>query len=308
MFKYKRIIGVVMMFLIPFTLLAQYRATGGGFKGSSFYLTTNAGWSNIDFNFQNAQNLGSYALGTQLGYAYFMTKSFGLSLGASVQHYGVTAVLDGQISWENVMDSDGEVYEHIVDLRTWKELHDTWYAEFPLAMIFAIDLSRMWLTFELGMKYSMYLNAHYSASGQITHRGYYDKWHLMLYDIPEHGFYTTNSFLPKGKLKFDDSYTLFGKIGVAVPIAERCDFVANAYFTKGLSDVARNVITSENGKLGFRNDREGMQQIHYFMEDYSTLLHTEWAGEKASLFSVGVEIGVRFRIPQKRRYDCRCVY
>lgn len=47
-----------------------------------------------------------------------------------------------------------------------------------------------------------------------------------------------------------------------------------------------------------------MAALHNFMNDYTTVLATDQVGKRANLLTVGVEIGVRFKLATPRRCHC----
>ncbi|MCM1034703.1 MAG: PorT family protein [Paludibacter sp.] len=273
---------------------------------SAFDISIGGGWSTISYRpmAEDMANTGSWGLTAHVGYTFFFTPVFGLSVGADFARYGATLHLPEEYTWVGVFDTDGEIYDHHLHLNQWRERHNALYVEIPLALRFSVPLDNIRLTFDVGAKYGLALSGSTKATGIVSHTGWYDKWHLLLYDLPPYGFYSTSDFTPSANADFRDMWAAFLKVGVAVPIMAHLDFTCALSCTAGLTNNLPANLLQED--IGFRNDRPGMDEIHAFMPNYTNLLNTSLIGDKAHAFSVGLELGVSYRIPHRRHSVCRC--
>ncbi len=306
----RRLIVIILM-LLPLVMTwgrPRFSSRNRRSSGSELELAVGGGWSYLNYRplGDNIPNTGSYALKFHVGYAYFFTKNIGLSLGADIQRYGTTLSLSPDWTWQNVVDTDSEPYEHWLKLDNWNERHQTINLEIPLAVVFSFPIEKWRLRTEIGVKYAFPLAAGSRASGTITHLGYYDPWHLTLMDLLPYGFYTTSDFSPKSTLKFQGALSAFLKVGVSIPLTRQLDLSCKLYCDYGITNILpENYYANE--PVGFRNDREGMHEAHYFMNDYTNLLNTDQIGNKGSTLAVGVEIGISYFISGKRSSSCNCI-
>jgi len=282
-------------------------------KGHSFEFTIGGGYSMLGYGVKQAtENLtptssGSYGVGLHLGYNWFFTEYVGLGVGVDAQRYGQSTTLNGTLSWIGVTDTDGELYDHRLALHSWKESQQYWNVEIPLSLVFSIPVDeKIYITAQIGAKYCVPISGSYSGGGVLTHSGYYQPWNLILEDKPNHGFYTENDFHPNGRMPKSNYWSIFGKLGVAIPLVDNLDMLIQATVNGAITPCAKE---GEAQIIGFRNDRAGQEQTHYFMTDYIALYNTEFTTGKIKPLSAGLEIGIRYTIQahRHRRYPCRCV-
>jgi len=294
----------VILLLLPAMLQAR----------SVVELTMDAGYSSTQYTLSEGRLMGGIGYGADLGYAWFFHENVGLGLGVGFRHYAGGALLNGQLVYNDVVspfviDTDTEHYQHTTTYQNWREQHDLYYAEFPLSLQFFVPLRRLHLWMALGANYSLALSGRTYASGDLTHIGYYEKWDLTL-DIPQHGFYSTSDFKPSTTLKPLNTVAVFARFDIGIPINYNLDFIMgiNAHYT-----VLSAYDLSGTTPLGFRNDKEGWQDAHYFMSNYSSLLTTPVVSGKAFPWSVDFEIGIKYAFGRQRstshrkQYPCRCV-
>lgn len=277
--------------------------------GSTIEFSIDGGYSTILYKVLDGKHVGGLGYGANIGYAYFFHQNVGLGIGLGFRHYAGGAQINGILHYPNVIDTDKEPYEHLTYYSKWCERQNIYYFEIPLSLQFYIPLNHIHLWMAVGANYSLALLGKTSAHGNITHRGYYEKWDLTL-DIPAHGFYETSDFKPHNKINLQPTVALFARMDIGIPLTYHWDLLVGVNVHYALL----NVFNMEDKlPLGFRNDKEGWQNVHYFMNDYSSLLKTPIVSGKALPLSVNLEIGVKYRFNTKhhllhhRKYPCRCV-
>lgn len=282
-------------------------------RGHSFEVTVGGGYSSLGYkpntpvNGLTAETFGSYSAQAHIGYNWFFIEYMGIAVGVDAQHYGQSTFLNGIMTWNGVTDTDGERYEHRLGVNNWQEKADYWSIEVPVSVVFSIPVrDKMYITAQVGGKCGLPLSGTYAGSGSLTHSGYYAPWDLTLTDKPNHGFYTEDNFAPKGTLQKKMYWSLFAKAGVAIPLIDRLDLLAQVYFNYALTNIADAGL---NGTVGFRDDRPGQAAVHYFMTDYVNLQNTNVVSDPSKPWSAGLEIGIRYTIPTKKNtnYPCHCV-
>jgi len=270
--------------------------------------TLDAGYSSTQYTLSEGKLRGGIGYGADLGYAWFFHENVGLGLGCGFRHYAGGATISGTLRYPDVIDTDKEPYEHFTTYNNWRETQDLYYVEFPLSLQFFVPLRGINLWMALGANYSLSVGGRTAARGDLTHKGWYDKWHLWV-DVPDFGFYETSDFKPSTTLKPLNTVAVFARFDIGIPISRNLDFIlgVNAHYAV-LSAYNMNGSTP----LGFRNDKAGWQDAHYFMSDYSTLLNTPIVSGKAFPWSVDFEIGIKYSFSRqhasshRKQYPCRC--
>lgn len=295
MLKIKSIFCILLLLLLP----AMMRA------GSVIELSIDGGYSTTLYKVDNGKKVGGIGYGADLGYAYFFHKNVGIGLGVGFRHFAGGAKIDGELTYPKVIDTDKEPYDHHTYYNNWREKQDLYYVEIPVSLQFYIPANKVHVWLALGAKYNVAVSGRTAAGGDLTHRGYYEKWDLML-DIADHGFYETSDFKPSQSLKPKNTVSLFTRIDLGIPLTQQLDFIIG--FNANYCLMPAFALDGRES-LGFRNDVPEWSQAHYFMSDYSSLLNTNIISGKANPLSVGLEIGLKytFRSHKHKRYECRCV-
>ena len=278
----------------------------------SFEATLGAGYASLGYPVTDltdrlaSKTIGSYGVQAHIGYNCFFSEYVGLAVGVDAHHYGQRTSLNGILSWNGVTDTDGERYEHILQLKPWTEHQDCWTIEIPLSLVFSIPVRNvLCITAQAGAKFALPLSATWNGHGTLVHSGYYEPWNLTLSDKPNHGFYTEQNFLPKGQWQSRNYWTLFAKTGVAMPLIEHLELLIQLYAHYALTPVGGE---STGQPIGFRNDRPGQEQNHYFMTEYTPFLLSGVITGPSKPWDLGLEIGIRYTIAQRKtKYPCRCL-
>ena len=306
----RKIIGIIVLFIA----LPIWAATGADHsRGHAFEVTVGGGYSSLGYKMNNvadrleSKTTGSYNFQAHFGYNWFFCEYVGIGVGVDAQHYGQKATLNGTLTWSDVTDTNGELYDHVLNIDSWSEKQDYWAVEIPVSLVFSIPVQDVvYITAQVGGKYGLPVSQAYAGGGSLTHIGYYKPWDLTLENKPNHGFYTETDFAPKGKLTKKNYWALFAKVGVAIPLVEHLDLLVQGYFNYALTRINGE---GQNELLGFRNGRPGQDETHYFMNNYTSLANTEVITDSFNPWSAGVEIGIRYTIKNRKKatYPCRCL-
>ncbi|MBR1809977.1 MAG: hypothetical protein IJ776_11430 [Paludibacteraceae bacterium] len=279
----------------------------------SFELTGGAGWSNIGYKIADMRQTGAVGGMLHAGYNIHLTRWMSLGIGVDVESDGAVTRGDLFRSWTDVTDTDGERYEHRLQLNDWSERGRVWLLQIPVALQFIVPAQKVSFSVQVGAKWGTKIGGSVNTNGTTVHTGYYEPWHLTLSDMETYGFYSARY---KQKQPFpasvNSTWHVFGKLGILTPLTSKLYFTAHIYADYSLTDLLKNV--SSEKPLGVRNDKEGMEYVHYFMPEYTSLLDTEAADlGNSKLLNVGLEIGLRYvivtrkRSAHSRKYPCRCL-
>lgn len=304
----KRLTLLLFCVLVMSNIWARPYVTQTHSAGSSFELSVGAGYGTLGYGTQDAQtlsakNVGSWSATAHVGYNYFFVEWVGIGIGVDYTRYGSVMQLDGTMQWNGVGDTDGEKYQHTLSLSPWKETQQVGYLEPSVAIKLSIPAGSIYVIGEVGGKYGLALHSEYTGSGTLTHTGYYKPWDLTLENIDAHGFYTTKDYHPKGALdKPDGKFSIYGKVGVLIPLIEHLDLMAQVYGQYALTGSA----VGGDIMPGYLHDMDGMEEAHYFMSDYSSWTKSPLVTGTIKPWVVGLEVGIRYTIPHVKNKHCVC--
>lgn len=306
---------LLLVFFVSVSLRAQ-----NAVRGVSFDVAVSAGYSSLGHKTTteaypdlNATSSGDYGASAHLGVNVFVTHIFGFSLGCDFTRYGGSIGLIGKQTWADVTDTDGERYNHTLSLYKWRERQQQLFVSPQFLLQFVIPANTVRTQIAVGVEYNFNLQSAYRAKGDLEHTGTYLPWNLTLHDVDTHGFYRNTSYRPKGALQNGGQYlSLVAKVGTLIPLARNLDLSLNVLGKYAVYANPKTAVKAGGDlPVGFREDAENIGaeavQAHAFMPSYSSLFQTEMVrGSYRPLF-VGLEVGVRYTIPFRKHYPCRCI-
>ena len=278
-------------------------------------IAAGGGWSTLNYAVSspieglNVRQNGSWSVTAHSEYIIMFNRYIGIGAGVDITHYGAITAIDGRMQWTGVTDTDGEVYNHHLSITGWRDKQDVWFLQPGLFIHADIPVGdNIAITFAGGGRYGLPIAQRMSYGGTTCHTGVYPQWGLTLSEMENHGFYTTTATMQTTDWKANRMIDLVLRAGVQYHIGKYTALVVRAWVACGVTDALR--ITSSNQALGFANDKPGMEKIHYFMNDYTSVLATNLVTDPHSKpIAAGLEIGVRwiFPHPSKRTNICRCL-
>lgn len=301
--------------LLPCFLQAQNPV-----RGVSFDALVSAGYSSLGHRTSSsayqglaASPAGDYGVSAHIGANVFFTHIFGLSLGCDFSRYGGAVKLSGKQIWQGVIDTDGELYNHTLSLYRWRERQQQFFLAPRFLLLFAVPANTVRVQIGVGAEYNVCLGSSWRASGDLEHTGTYLPWNLTLHDVDAHGFYRNKSYRPHGSLPDGGQYvSVVAKVGVLVPLARNLDLSLNVLGKYAVYANPKTAVKAGGDlPVGFREDAENIGaeavQAHAFMPSYSSLFQTEMVRGSYRPPFVGLEVGVRYTIPFRKHYPCRCI-
>lgn len=278
-------------------------------------IAAGGGWSTLNYAVSspieglNVRQNGSWSVTAHSEYIIMFNRYIGIGAGVDITHYGAITAIDGRMQWTGVTDTDGEVYNHHLSITGWRDKQDVWFLQPGLFIHADIPVGdNIAITFAGGGRYGLPIAQRMSYGGTTCHTGVYPQWGVTLYEMENHGFYTTTASMQTTDWKANRMIDLVLRAGVQYHIGKYTALMVRAWVACGVTDALR--ITSSNQALGFANDKPGMEKIHYFMNDYTSVLATNLVTDPHSKpIAAGLEIGVRwiFPHPSKRTNICRCL-
>ena len=208
---------------------------------------------------------------------YMITKGFGIGTGLRFGSYSSMMSIKNfnkQLS-STVTDVDGDEYYPIFNISQLEELNSYKTIDIPLSLKFRGGKGKTGMYFDLGVIYSMFRNASYTLNGEATTMGYYDQFNVTLSNIPDYDFETTEY----NSATFD----------MSVPDKNLSAFVSTGLTFVVYPDIAMRVGINALYGLTDLMYNESRHRVDF----YAT---TGLNGDKTNLLSMGVEIGVCYRI------------
>lgn len=242
---------------------------------------------------------GGYCGATlQAQYAYFFHENWGVYGGVG---FSGTASFQRakNKTFDGVLDSDGERYDHTVEVHNWKDRYTTYTVDIPLGVQFQYRLSdKLGLYAGLGAKIGFpVMNVWRSVGGEAVHNGYYA--------------YSTHAHIAGGDFEDRDFYTLlaketeFGKtaqkyktpavaamvtadFGFAFPVSKQVDLLTGVYAQITCNDQR----TVKDASMGW-SASEG-KYSHPFMAYPAQGIASTEQGKALLPYQVGVKVGIRW--------------
>lgn len=251
---------------------------------SEQYLHFNIGGGSNSLNYQIKDGTQKGAAGYTINaaYSYFFNEHWGLQSGIGVQSFGSQSTLN-LLTTEPAVDATGESYELSTKYNNLKEKQQVLSIEIPVVGQYKYAFNSQWgLIASAGAKISIpAYKAFKTTGGDITTTGYYSQWNMVLYDLPQHGFFTTNDTY-QGKLAVKPAYMAVADLGGLYKVSKKIDLYLGGYFSYGLN----NILTPDSK--------------HIFLQDrtYNGILASTQTN-KVIPVSVGVKIGIYWQQGEK---------
>lgn len=256
-----------------------------------------AAYGGLDYKFDLGHTHGSLSGLAQLNYAYFFTPAWGVSVGVDFANYTSYALSNDMISWDKVIDSDGEIYMHQSQMHDWKERENALFLGIPLMAQFSHFFSAeegkkpIGLVAGLGVKVAFPVETSYKVvKGNVNHTGYYEKWNLTLDHL--HDFYLQDHSGQNGSFRLSPAVGLLADVGVLFPVTQQIDIMTGLYFHYGLN----NTDQTQKQPLGFRDAMN--EGLYDFMPAYNGMVNSDHI-TNIHPYAVGVKVGIHWHYQKK---------
>ena len=258
-------------------------------------LQTGGGVGALGYELKAGKTLLAPSLTVGAGYTWFILPSIGLQTGVSVTQIATTALLTDPMEWTTFPDGTrltdymGEQYTHRVSFTNWQERQQIWWLQVPIGLRFrqyaAVSqqnaaFSRFGIQVAAGVLLSMPVRADYThTSGEITHTGWYEQWHLLLHDVP--GRFETEPYKHQSEPFVEQlkpfHLSLYAETGLLIRLNERTELAVCLYAQWMPQDIL-TLRSDLREPLGFASNSINYQlsTINYqlFMNPYHGLIGT----------------------------------
>ncbi len=217
-------------------------------KEQYLYVLGGGGVHNLSYTFPGNQNTINGGLGYQLsiGYSYFFDSHWGLNTGIGIQSFNSSSKLNFSDSIVNQIDAEGEKYKYFAQYNNWTETQQSLFFDIPLNLLYRLNFnSKTKLLLGLGGKVSFPIyNSYKITDGNIVTSGYYERYNLILTDLPQDGFPLiqdkTDSYYNLNKsigYNLKPAFMLLFDLGITREIHKNLDFYIGGYLNYGLNNI-----------------------------------------------------------------------
>lgn len=246
------------------------------------------GMNSLFYSIDGGSSKPKLGFGGKFNYTYYFTPNWGIMTGVEASMYSTDGYLDGAyISIDDQIDDEGDVYRKDIYFRDWHENEKILFAEIPVMLTYQYDFGlrkRRKIYIDLGVKVQVPLIANYKVtSGELEIQGYYERWNVTLFGLPNHGFGTQGAKNTAGKLNIPFNISATLGIGFSFEVSKMVDIFIGGTFDYGFM----NMKTTDNGDLLCMDANQNLQ--------YNGILNSS-AIEKANTVSVQGEVGVRIAV------------
>jgi len=250
-----------------------------------------AGIGFLFYNIPGGSNKPKLSYGGKFEYSYYFTPNWGVGVGVSVSMYNTEGNLDGaKKSFDGHIDDEGHPYRKDVFFRDWSESQRIIFAEVPLTLNYQYDFGmqkRRKIYVYMGAKVQLPVMASYEVrSGELEIQGYYPRWNVQLFNLPNHGFGREGHKPISDKLSLPFNVSALFGIGCSFEVAKMVDIFVGGSFEYGIF----NLKASGSGDLLYEDANGELQ--------YGGIL-TSSAIDKANTVSVQLEVGARIAVGKK---------
>ncbi|MBP1677746.1 MAG: OmpA/MotB domain protein [Bacteroidetes bacterium] len=205
--------------------------------GHYLYLGAGAGSQSLNYQIVDGTQKGGAGYTLNAAYSYFFDAHWGIQSGIGIQLFGSQSTLD-MLTTESAVDTDNQTYELRTDYNALIEQQRVMFLDIPLLGQYLHHFNAKWgMMASLGAKVSLPVYRSFkTVGGDITTTGYYSQWNLLLYDLPQHGFYTTDDTY-KGKPDIKPAVMTVTELGALYKASYNTEIYFGAYFNYGLNNV-----------------------------------------------------------------------
>ena len=257
----------------------------------SLRVSGNGGLGFLVYNISGGSGKPKLSYGGKFEYCYYFTPNWGIGTGVGISLYNTEGYLDGAlVSFEGHIDDEGHPYRKDVFFRDWAESQRIVFAEVPFMFHYQYDFGmrkRRKMYIYMGAKFQLPIMANYEViSGELEIQGYYPRWNVQLFGLPNHGFGTQPHKKISDKLELPFNVSAIFGIGFSFEVSKMVDIFVGGTFDYGFF----NLKSSSSTDLLYEDKDRVLQ--------YGGIL-TSTAIDKANTVSVQLEVGARIAVGSK---------
>jgi hypothetical protein len=244
------LIGIIM--LCNFTILAQ--------TNQSVSVSGNAGIVSLFYSMDKGSCKPKIGFGGKFAYSFYFSSQWGIGSGLEFSMYSTDGYLDGvKISIDNKIDDEGDMYRKDIYFRNWQESQRVFFAAIPIVLHYRYDFGlkkRRMIYINMGAKIQVPLMANYQVKrGELEIEGYYSKWNVTLFGLPNHGFGKEATKTNAGTLQIPLNVSATISIGYSFEVAKMINVFVGGTFDYGFM----NLKGEDKGDLLYEDNYQNLQ-------------------------------------------------
>jgi hypothetical protein len=276
--------------LYPTPSLSFLKSPVESYPSKAIYFNISPNYSRIYnkdvFKDELWQPKGGIGYNLEIGYFTKLRRliSFGFGLGISSYQTEIRVDSYDEI-FPSVIDIDLDTLDKYVKTTDLYEKTEITYFDIPIYLEFGNpNIDKINFYGRLGIKVSMPISDKFSSGGKIYTQGYYPEYHVMLYNIPQLGFYESEPITKSADNNLN-SLNLSALIsgGITLPLSNYFILKFGANINIGLMEISAD-------KNEFYNDTK-------YLGDYNSLLVNP--NNKTTTQSFGIEFGLIYILQSK---------
>lgn len=264
-------------------------ALSGTIHAQSQYIDANLGGGLHSLQFDPGIGDHSPGWGGRIGisYSYFFNEHWGAGAGLGLAYYQSKCTMNGldqSLECDTVNDNENYLLKSYYS--GWKERQKMLVCELPIGGYYQTNINNGW-DFVGGAGFVLQLpvwSKYEVTDGSIKTEGYYLDQHLLVTDLPHHGFGTDEKRY-KDRMETNIGIGVFAEAGARYWVKDNLALYGGLYGSYELTDA----VDGHNPKL---HDANG---------NYHGTLASNQVG-KVSLASFGIKLGVTFLIEKQKRH------
>jgi len=221
------------------------------------------------------ESSSKFGFGFGLGLDYMISENFGVTTGLTMMSYSSSFTLSNfeQDAYRTV-DKDGDEYDLYATGTNVVNDVKLKYIEIPIGVVmrFGGFIARV------GVKYGISGSSTSTfTEGSITTTGYYPKYSVLLYDIPEYGFDNYSLSGTEGTVEPKSAFNMFIQAGYSVPLSQKLSLSFTGFYETSLSSIYE----------------EGTNNIASGNEQYTSVLNLM---DSPKIAAFGLEVGLGIKL------------
>ncbi len=300
----RKIVLSALMLLVCLSVSAQSKRRRAERleTGSFLLMSAGAGISDLGYSFSGGQKTPLFAAKIAVEYAYFFTPKIGVGTGLSFSHFGSAAFLNRPLSFDGMVDYQGETFNHIIRFDHFRERQNMLLLEIPIAFHYKHKPYDKGYYLQAALKFGFPVSATYTVhDATVDNSVYYPLWNLEMHNLPDR--FETVQLTQTDRIPdlFPLAAAAYFEAGGLWQMSRKVDLRVGGFVDFCMNNLFR-LRNADRLPLGFA----GIGNNADYMPDYDGILRTAQTG-RMHPWAVGLKIGVSMYCGSTEREKMRKV-
>jgi hypothetical protein len=251
------------------------------------------GLFSLNYNMNGVKSKLKLGFSGKANYTYFFHPHWGIGTGIEISMSSTDGFIDGaKVSFEGKIDDENDEFRKDIYFRDWHEKQKIIFAEIPVVFNYQYDFGlrkRRKMYINIGAKIQIPLSANYEVTqGELEVQGYYAKWNVTLFGLPNHGFGRESHKKLAGPIAVPLNIAATAAIGFSFEVSPLMDVFLGASFDYGFM----NLKSTDEGNILYEDKDQILQYRSILMSSVIT---------KANTIALQGEAGIRVNIGSSSR-------